>query len=266
MHLTTPARPRIVTLTTDFGSGSVYVAELKGRLLGTAVPITLVDITHEIPPHDMAAAAWMVARGCFAFPPDTLHIVVVDPGVGTARRLVWARIERQAFLAPDNGVLSLAVARHGLAACHRLQVPPDASNTFHGRDVLAPAAVRLLEGSAPAALGEPVANLVTLPLPQPFERDGAWHGTVIDVDAFGNVVTNLPAALWPAVVAAGSIQLGPHHVRSLVRTYGDANPGTAVALVGSQGLIEVAVVQGSAAARMAAAVGAPVMIPGRARG
>jgi len=266
MHLTSPARPRIVTLTTDFGSGSVYVAELKGRLLGTAVAITLVDIAHDVPPHDVAAAAWMVARGCFAFPPDTLHIVVVDPGVGTARRLVWARIGNQSYLAPDNGVLSLAIDRHVLTACHRLQVPPDASNTFHGRDVLAPAAVRLLEGSDPASLGEPAGDLMALPLPRPFERDGAWHGAVIHVDAFGNVVTNLPSTLWPAVVAAGGLQIGPHHVRSLVRTYGDANPGTAVALVGSQGFIEAAVVQGSAAARLAAAVGTTVTIPGRPRG
>ncbi|MFM7522250.1 MAG: S-adenosyl-l-methionine hydroxide adenosyltransferase family protein [Planctomycetota bacterium] len=254
-------RPRVVTLTTDFGAGSIYVAEVKGRLLSAAVPVTLVDITHTLPPHDVSAGAWMVARGCFAFPDDSLHVVVVDPGVGTGRRLVWARIGRQQFLAPDNGVLSLAIARHGLVGCHRLAVPAEASSTFHGRDVLAPAAVRLLEGTDPAALGAAVADLVTLPLPRPFQRDKAWHGVVVDVDAFGNLVTNLPADLWPAVVAAGAIDLGPHHVRSLVRTYGDANPGTAVTLVGSQDVIEVAVVQGSAASRFGAGVGSAVTIP-----
>jgi len=258
---TTSGRPRIVTLATDFGSGSVYVAELKGRLLHAPPPVTLVDIGHDLPRHDVAAAAWIVAQTCFTFPPDSLHVVVVDPGVGTARRLVWARIGVQTFVAPDNGVLSLAIDRHGLTAARRIDVPAAASSTFHGRDVLAPAAVRILEGADPSTLGEPVPALLTLPLARPFERDGCWHGAVIHVDAFGNAITNLPASLWRAVVAAGSLLVGPHHVRTLVRTYGDAEPGTVVALVGSQGCIEAAVVRGSAAAKLAVTVGTPVTIP-----
>ncbi|MGB8852922.1 MAG: SAM-dependent chlorinase/fluorinase [Pirellulales bacterium] len=247
--------PRIVTLTTDFGTGSGYVAELKGRLLHARTPFTLVDIAHDIPPHDIRAAAWLVGQTCFTFPAGTLHVVVVDPGVGTARRLAWARLGDQAFLCPDNGVLSHAVRRAPFTEARELSVTASASATFHGRDVLAPAAVRLLDGERPDALGPPLASLITIPELAPRETAAGVEGEVIHIDTFGNLVTNLPAALWPRVVAAGGLVVGPHRVTKLVRTYGDAVPGTAVTLVGSQGFIEVAVVEGRAADRLDARVG-----------
>ena len=253
--------PRIVTLTTDFGTGSGYVAELKGRLLHARAPFTLVDIAHDLPPHDIRAAAWLVGQACFAFPPDTLHIVVVDPGVGTARRLVWARLGDQEFLCPDNGVLSHALRRTPLAEARMLGATASASATFHGRDVLAPAAVRLLDGDRPDLLGPPLASLTSIAWPAPRETAAGIEGEIIHVDTFGNLVTNLPAALWPRVEAAGGLDVGPHRLTTLVRTYGDAAPGTAVALVGSQGFIEAAVVEGRAADRLAAHVGTRVGIP-----
>lgn len=251
---------RVLTLTTDFGTGSGYVAEMKGRLLHATTPFTLVDIAHDLPPHDVRAAAWLVGQACGAFPPGTLHVVVVDPGVGTARRLLWARIGDQEFLCPDNGVLTWALRGTPLAVARELPLAADAAATFHGRDVIAPAAVRLLDGEPPASLGPVVEPIVRLPWPEPHETPGGMAGEVIHVDTFGNLVTNLPASLWPRLVAAGGLAIGPHRVTTLVRTYGDAARGSVVSLVGSQGFIEVAVVEGRAADRLAARVGTPVAI------
>ena len=254
--------PRIVTLTTDFGPGSGYVAEMKGRLLHARDPVTLVDIAHDLPAHDVRAAAWLVGQACPAFPAGTLHLVVVDPGVGTARRLVWAEIGTQQFLCPDNGLLSWLLRHTPLTAARELAVATAAA-TFHGRDVLAPAVVRLLDGVAPTALGPAVADLVRLPWPEPQAADGGLAGEVVHVDAFGNLVTNLPATCWPQVVAAGGLRVGDRDVTTLVRTYGDAAAGTPVVLVGSQGFIEVAVVEGRADARLSARPGTRVAIVGR---
>ena len=253
--------PRIVTLTTDFGAGSGYVAELKGRLLHARRPCTIVDIAHDLPAHDVAAAAWLVARACPAFPPGSLHVIVVDPGVGTARRLVWVRAGGREYLAPDNGVLTRVLAASPPEAARSLRVPADAAATFHGRDVLAPAAVVLLEGGAPESLGPAADTLASLPLPEPRPTPGGLEGEVIHVDAFGNLLTNLTAALLPRLVAAGRLVVGDHEVSTVVRTYADAPPGTPVALVGSQGVIEAAVVQGRADAALAAGVGTRVFLP-----
>jgi hypothetical protein len=252
--------PRIVTLATDFGMSSGYVAEMKGVLLHARVPFTLVDIAHDLPAHDVRAAAWLVGQACFAFPPGTLHVAVVDPGVGTARRLAWARIGEQEFLCPDNGLLSWALQGRPLVAAREIAVAANAAATFHGRDVLAPAAVRLLDGVEPDALGPPLDDLVRLAWPVPRETASGVAGEVIHVDAFGNLVTNLPADLWPRLVAAGRLRVGDHDVTALVRTYGDAPPGTPVALVGSQGRIEAAVVEGRADRHLGAGVGTGVSI------
>lgn len=251
---------RVVTLITDFGTGSDYVAQMKGRLLHAREPFMLVDIAHDVPPHDIRAAAWLVGRACFAFPDDTLHLVVVDPGVGTARRLVWARIGTQQFIAPDNGVLSWALRQAPLTAARAIHVAADAAATFHGRDVIAPSAVRLLDGAAPESLGTAAVDLMALPWDEPHHTEAGVHGAVIHVDTFGNLVTNLPAAVWPRVMAAGGLAVGPHRVTTLVRTYGDADPGTLVALVGSHGFVEVAVVGGRADTRLQTWANTPVQL------
>jgi S-adenosylmethionine hydrolase len=257
---------RVVTLTTDFGSGSGYVAELKGRLLHAKTAFTLVDISHDVPPHDIRAAAWLVGQGCPAFPTGTLHIVVVDPGVGTDRGLVWARLgtseTHQEFLCPDNGVLTLALQRLPLIAARRITVPSAAAATFHGRDVLAPLAVQLLDGLHPEPLGAPLHDLARLHWPSHQETPAGIQGEVIHIDAFGNLVTNLPASLLPRLQAAGRLRVGPHEITTIVRTYGEAAPGTAVALVGSQGFIEAAIVEGRADERLNARLGTSVAIGG----
>ncbi len=252
--------PRVVTLTTDFGAGSGYVAEMKGRLLRADGACTLVDIAHDLPAHDIRAAAWLVGQACFAFPTGSLHLVVVDPGVGTTRRLVWAEIGTQQFLCPDNGLLTWALRRHPFTAARVLAVPPEAAATFHGRDVLAPAACMLLGGASSDTLGDPLAGLQTFAVPEPRTTAAGIMGEVIHVDTFGNLVTNLPAELLPRLSAAGRLRIGPHTVDRIVRTYGDAKPGTPVALVGSQRFIEAAVVEGRAADVLSARVGTPAMI------
>jgi S-adenosylmethionine hydrolase len=254
--------PRIVTLTTDFGSGSGYAAELKGRLLQAGDRCTLVDIAHDVPPHDIRAAAWLVAQACPAFPPGTLHLVVVDPGVGTRRRLVWARLGAEPhhhdFLCPDNGVLSLVMRKLPLKEARRIDVPADAAATFHGRDALAPLAVRLLDGMQTAEIGAHVGDLAPLPWPEPRREAGRLEGEVIHVDAFGNLITNLPATLLPQIAAAGRLRVGRHEIGTIVRTYGDAPRATPVVLAGSQGLIEAAVVEGRADERLECGIGTPV--------
>jgi S-adenosylmethionine hydrolase len=262
--------PRVVTLTTDFGAGSVYVAQLKGALFRAPAPPTIVDLSHDLPPHDPRAAAWFVGRACPAFPPGAIHAVVVDPGVGTARRLLHARIGDHDYLAPDNGLLTLAIRRGGLAWAREIAVPAGAAATFHGRDVIAPYAATLLEGRAGGAgKGEggappagPALDPVLLTWPEPHAAaDGAVRGEVVHVDAFGNLVTDLPATFLPRLLAAGRILVGGRVVPRVVRTYGEAPAGSLVALVGSQDALEVAVVEGSAAERLAATLGTPVTIP-----
>lgn len=255
-----PRMRRIVTLTTDFGSGSHYVAELKGRLLH-GPEATLVDIDHDVPAHDRCAAAWLVAAACPAFPAGTLHIVVVDPGVGTARRLVWVRSGGQEYLAPDNGVLTLAIRRGGLAEARVIPVDDHAAATFHGRDVLAPLAGRLLAGDAADTIGPRIESLETLAWPEPVVTAAGIRGEVVHVDAFGTLVTNLPATLWPRILAAGGLRVGGERITRLVRTYGDAPRDSLVVLVGSQGFIEAAVVEGRADRRLAVGRGAFVEAP-----
>jgi S-adenosylmethionine hydrolase len=257
-----PEHPsRIVTLTTDFGTGSGYVAEMKGRLLLARRPVTLVDIAHDLPPHDIRAAAWLVARACPAFPAGSLHLIVVDPGVGTARRIVWVRAGGQEYLAPDNGVLSRVLAASAAEVARVLPVPAEASTTFHGRDVIAPAAATIVDGAAPESLGSAAGPVTTFPIPEPRATQAGIEGEVIAIDTFGNLLTNLPAELLPRLVAAGRIVVGNREITRVVGTYGDAAAGEIVALVGSQGVIEAAVVQGRADAALAARIGTQVLLP-----
>ncbi|MFM7034447.1 MAG: S-adenosyl-l-methionine hydroxide adenosyltransferase family protein [Planctomycetia bacterium] len=255
------AMNRIVTLTTDFGTGSGYVAEMKGRLLHAAAPITLIDLSHDVPPHDIRAAAWLVGQAFDAFPAGTLHVVVVDPGVGTSRLLLWARVGKQEFICPDNGVLSWAATKATVTEARQLTTLDGASATFHGRDVIAPAAVRLLDGGSPESLGPLATDFVMLQWPVPRETESAVLGEVLHVDAFGNLVTNLPASLLPRLTRHGMMHVGPHAIATVVRTYGDASPGAAVALVGSQGFLEIGVVEGRADSRFSARPGTPVTLP-----
>lgn len=257
---------RVITLTTDFGADSPYVAAMKGVVLSINPQVTLVDITHSIPPQDVRQGAIVLAEIAPRFPDDTIHVVVVDPGVGTDRRLVYARLGNQHFLAPDNGVLSRLHRRTAATRLVTLGEPAfwlkEASDTFHGRDILAPVAARISLGIDPELLGPKRPRLVELDWPQPRLEAARLVGEVESVDHFGNLVTNISRQDLAGVAQHQPLRVacGEHQQIPIVRTYGVQPAGTAVALVGSGGCLELAVVEGNAARVLQAAVGAVVTI------
>lgn len=232
---------RIITLLSDFGASDSYVAEMKGVLASTAGDAVLVDVSHDIAPGDVAAASYVLGRAWRSFPRGTVHLAVVDPGVGTERRALAAQVGGHGFVAPDNGLLSDVFAAAD-AKVVRLPIPAGASRTFHGRDVFAPAAARLVRGAALADLGTPVSDLVHLP-PRRLRTEGSdVIGQVIHVDRFGTLVTNLPG---DAVAVGSAVAVGGRTV-ALAGTFADVPSGTAVAYVGSAGTVEIAVRDGRA--------------------
>jgi S-adenosylmethionine hydrolase len=230
---------RIITLLTDFGTADGYVGEMKGVLLTLAPDADVVDITHDIVPQDVDHARLTLARVWRRFPKGTVHVVVVDPGVGSARVALAIASDNRFLVGPDNGVLSPALLFSGVRTIG-LPLPPNASATFHGRDVFAPAAAALARGEAVDGLGVDAPKPVIRRTPEPTRRpDGALEGEVIMIDRFGNAVTNL-VALHGGVVDAANRQI------AVRRTYTEVAPSTPVAVVGSSGLIEVAVREGDA--------------------
>lgn len=261
----------IVTLTTDFGTRDAYVAAMKGAILGIARSVRLVDVTHEIAPHDVAGGALALEAAAPYFPPGIVHVAVVDPGVGTARRGLAVVARGQVFVGPDNGLFTPFVGASGWTAFeladpqYRLSV---VSRTFHGRDVFAPAAAHVAAGVDPSRLGPRVTDPVRLAWPEGRPTQRGVAGVVVHVDRFGNLVTSiraeaLEALCGDAVVAVAGRRLG------LVETYADLARGRAGALVGSSGRIEIAVREGSAARTLRAARGTRVVLSrrrGRATG
>ncbi len=232
---------RVITLLSDFGAADSYVAEMKGTLLTLAPDGVLVDVTHEVPQGDVAAASYVLGRTWKTFPPGTVHLAVVDPGVGTRRRALAAEAGGHAFVAPDNGLLSEVFAA-APARVVSLPIPAAASRTFHGRDVFAPAAARLARGDSLDSLGTPVSDLVHLPVRRVTTEGREAVGHVIHVDHFGTLVTDLPG---DAVAPDTTVRLGRHEI-PLRATFGDVAAGSPVAFVGSGGTIEIAVRDGSA--------------------
>lgn len=245
------AMPRPITLLTDFGTADGYVAEMKGVLHSLAPGVSLVDLAHDVPPHDVEAARLAVARYWRRFPEGTVHLVVVDPGVGSERAAIAVASEGRMLVGPDNGALSPALLVGGARAV-TLPVPLSASATFHGRDVFAPAAARLALGEPVDALGEPCTSPVLRRTPEAHrDANGALVGEVLLIDRFGNAVTNLLAR------AAGTVEVAGHRI-PIRRTYADVASGELVALAGSSGLLEVARRDGRAADVLALSRGAEV--------
>ncbi|HSJ65942.1 MAG TPA: SAM-dependent chlorinase/fluorinase [Gemmatimonadaceae bacterium] len=232
----------MITLLTDFGTADGYVGEVKGVLASRAAGVPIVDIAHDVTPQDVDAARLALARYWRRFPEGTVHLVVVDPGVGSARAAMAVASAGRLLVGPDNGVLSPALLLPGARAV-RLPVPDAAAPTFHGRDVFAPAAALLARGADLESLGDPHVEPVLRRTPEPRRLDdGALEGEIITVDRFGNGVTNLMAP------RGGSCSVGGRVLGEVRRTYGDAPPGVAIALTGSSGLLEIAIRDGSAAA------------------
>ena len=247
----------LVTLLTDFGTRDSYVAEMKGAMLRRAPGLAFVDLSHEVPPGDVAEAAYLLRRSWRHFPEGTVHLVVVDPGVGSARRPVAFTLDGHRFVGPDNGCLSLVLPADDPPAVE-LPASAEAAPTFHGRDVFAPAAAALAVGEPLDLLGpRAAAPLVRLAPTAPRREGGVLHGAVVHVDRFGNLVTSVTARdLAPgARIAVDGIPAGP-----LRRTFADVPPGEPVAYVGSAGELEVAVRDGSAARYFGARRDTPVTV------
>lgn len=257
----------VVTLTTDFGLEDGYVGAMKGVILGICPPARLVDISHAIPPQNVLAGALTLAAAFRFFPAGTVHLAVVDPGVGTARRPMAARLGQFFFVGPDNGLFTPVyeeAEKNGwpmvfVHLTNEKYFLPDVSRTFHGRDLFAPAAAHLANGVPLADLGPALRDPVRLSLPKPERTAEGWRAHIIAIDHFGNLATDLPVAALdePARVL---VRLGGFEVGGVQAAYGERPPGSLIALTDSQGRLEIAVVEGSAAARTGARVGDAVEV------
>jgi S-adenosyl-L-methionine hydrolase (adenosine-forming) len=277
----------LITLTTDFGTSDGYVGTMKGVILSIVPDARLVDLSHEVVPQDVRAAAYVLYTAYSFFPSHTVHLVVVDPGVGGARRPIALRTPVGFFVGPDNGVFSYVMACEPLEASATLTDPryslPRVSQTFHGRDVFAPVAAHLAAGVPITDLGPPVADPVVFPLPRLEITSHSIVGEVLHVDRFGNVVTSVGELTWagdelvfnPAfdkarsgmqdaehriVAVSTAVEMAGQEVAGVRRTYTEVEPGEMLALVGSGGHLEIAVREGSAAERLGVHPGDKVVL------
>src|SRR5215510_11062514 len=266
------ARP-VIALLTDFGSRDHYAGTMKGVALGICPDATLIDITHDLPPHDVLAGALELAACYRYFPSNTIFLVVVDPGVGSARRGIAAEAGDYRFVAPDNGGLTVVFdempPKRIVELTERRYARATVSRTFEGRDRFAPAAAWLAKGVELSALGRPAGAVQRLDVPSPQVTDEQITGQVLRVDRFGNLVTNIDRKTFDRIVAAEGvgtleIRIGSHQVGKMVSTYADAAPGDVCALFGSSEHLEIAANGSSAAARLDLSRGAPVHIVRRA--
>ena len=251
----------IVTLTSDFGTSDFYVAAMKAVLLRACPEARLIDVTHQVPRHDILCGSITLERAVDGFPPGTTHLAVVDPGVGTGRHLLVAEVKGQRVVCPDNGLITWAWRRHGAgdARAYELTWRPsrEPSNTFHGRDIMAPAAGMLAAGVSLERLASPIETPVLLHVSPTDGAAGRAH--VIHVDAFGNATTDLSHELL-GEGRLKAVRVKGRDLGRLRRTYWDVPPGKPLALIGSSGLLEIAVRDGSAAQELGLRVGDEVEV------
>ena len=257
----------IITLTTDYGTNDHLVGTMKGVILKINPDVTIVDITHNVTAYDLLDGALAIGAAYSYFPPRTVHVVVVDPGVGTERRPLLVSAQNQYFVAPDNGVLSMVfegddnvVVRHANIEHYYLN---PISKTFHGRDIFAPVAAWLTKNWQTASMGEEITDYKQFSMPKPKEADGGLKGVVLRVDAFGNLITNFRAEHIPASARENGnflLHAGAHEVKKLVDTFAHGAAGEPVAYIGSSGFIEIAVNKGSAARALSLGRGTPVVL------
>lgn len=252
----------IITLTTDFGLRDGFVGTMKGVIYSIAPEAKIVDISHSIAPQNIQEGAFILARAVPFFPADTIHVFVVDPGVGTQRRPLAARLGEHYFVGPDNGMLTPLIddaeqSKKEVEFVH-LNNPkywlPKVSGTFHGRDVFAPVGAHLANGVALAAFGPRLNDPVRIELPRPAKTDTGWIAHIIGIDVFGNLTTDLPASALQGRVDV-LVRLRGAEVDGIVKSYGHKQPGDLIALIDSEDCLEVAVVNGSAAQKLGAQMG-----------
>ena len=258
------ARP-VIALLTDFGTRDHYVGTMKGVALGICPDAALVDITHDVPAHDVLAGALELAAAYKYFPAGTVFLVVVDPGVGSARHGIAAESGDFKFVAPDNGVLTAVLDEHPakkiVELSERRYARPTVSRTFVGRDRFAPAAAWLAKGIELGALGRSASAIHRLDIPQPTVDADRVTGEVVRVDRFGNLITNIDRRTFDKVSSGPlDIRIGSFQVSKVISTYADAAPGDICALFGSSDHLEIAATGASASAALNLGRGAPVQI------
>ena len=257
----------VITITTDFGEKDGFVGTLKGVIWSIASEARIADITHEVPPQDVLTGAIALWRAAPFFPAGTIHIAVVDPGVGTARRPMAAKIGGQYYVGPDNGLFTPMIVDAERAGAKNIFVHlnkpkywlKNVSYTFHGRDIFAPVAAHLASGVPLRDLGSPFTDPVELEMLQPERTDAGWRAHISVIDVFGNLTTDLPASMLETREGL-RVRIAGREIDGLVESYGHRQPGDVVALVDSEGYIEVAVVNGSGAKTLGAKLGDPVEI------
>lgn len=253
---------KIISITTDFGQLNGFVGVMKGVIWGIAPEAQIADITHDIPPQDVRQGAYALWRAVPFFPPGSVHIAVIDPGVGTQRRPIGLRIGDQYFIVPDNGLITPMLEdgenSHQPIEIIHLNNPdywlPEVSHTFHGRDIFAPTGAHLAHGVPLNALGDPITDPIRLAFSRPQKTEQGWTAHITIIDVFGNLTTDLPAR---AVLDAENVtfKLKGKIIKGLVKSYGHREVGDLVALVDSENYIEISVVNGNAAQKLGANIG-----------
>ena len=251
----------LITLLTDFGTEDHYVAAMKGVMLGICPAAQLIDISHEIAPYAITEAAYTLSQAWACFPQGTVHLVVVDPGVGSARRPIAVEAAGHRFVGPDNGVLTMlyeAVSGHEVReiTAERFFRQP-VSHTFHGRDIFAPVAAHLANGLATADLGQPIVDYVRLPFAKPAGiAEKIWNGTILKIDRFGNLITNFDSDGFAHIAEQPfELRIGWSVVSHVASNYAAMPPGELFVIAGSSGLLEISANQSSAAQMLHARAG-----------
>ena len=256
----------IITLTTDYGTSDHLVGTLKGVILKINPEATIVDLCHNVVPFDVLDGALCIGAAYRYFPPRTIHLVVVDPGVGTQRRPLLVSSENQYFLAPDNGVLSLVYEREPTHAVRHITSEHyflhPVSNTFHGRDIFAPVAAWLSKSWQTQAFGEEISDPMRFSLPKPKAVGSSLKGIVLRIDTFGNLMTNFAAEELPQLTVGGALRITVNGktITKLAQTYSQGEAGEAFAIVGSSGFVEISVHKGNAARALGVQRGAEVIV------
>jgi S-adenosylmethionine hydrolase len=258
--------PSIITLTTDCGPGSRYIGAMKGVILSINPRATVVDLSHAVPARDIRAGAITLAETAPWYPAGTIHVAVIDPGVGSKRRIVYAQIGQHHYIAPDNGLLSRLAMMERPSKMISVEEPkhwmPAVSRTFHGRDIMSPVAARLSLGLAPEELGRPQPQLVEIPWAEVEQVPNRIEGEVIEVDSFGNLITNITRGMLDGLPNRDAVLISceEHETQGIFATFADQPPMTFMAHVGSTGRLELAIVDENASAMLGVKVGAPVRV------
>jgi S-adenosyl-L-methionine hydrolase (adenosine-forming) len=249
------AHSPLITLTTDFGVSDHFVGTIKGVILGIAPDARIVDISHSVQPFDVLDGALTISQAYAYFPSGTVHMVIIDPGVGTARRPILATTERHYFVAPDNGVLSMIYDREERLSVREVNAEhyylQPVSNTFHARDIFSPVAAYLAKGVDPDRFGEEITDFVRFTAPKPKGGNGSLRGVVLKVDRFGNLITNIAQqdapALFQETPPAFKITVGKREITEIKSAYALGAPGEVFGILGSMGFLEIAANRASAA-------------------